>query len=231
MSYSKRASRRDDSEPAIVDALRAVGASVTILGQGDGTPDLLVGWREATYLLEVKNPLGPLGGKRGGGASLPGQGGDGVLTEDQLAWRAAWRGAPPVIVRTPAEALAAIGAQAAGAEPDAAPAARPRIRATTATCRERTAHAVQGDAGDCACGNSIADFGAPVKLRCTGCPLEYEGRMGYADGLWAPIHWTGDEGQTRRPLCTGVGVDGVPANRDIKPGNVQMAPARRRGQP
>ena len=32
------------------------------------------------------------------------------LSRDQLAWRGGWRGAPPVIVRTPAEALAAIGA-------------------------------------------------------------------------------------------------------------------------
>lgn len=114
MSYTKRAARRDESEPAIVDALRAAGASVTVIGQGDGVPDLLVGFEGATYLLEVKNPLGPRGGKSGGGGSRPGQGGDGVLTGDQLAWWAAWRGAPPVIVRTPAEALAAIGAPVPG---------------------------------------------------------------------------------------------------------------------
>lgn len=110
MSYSKRAARRDKSEPEIVAALRAAGASVEIIGDGAGRPDLMVGFRGVTYHLEVKNPLGPRGGKRGGGATRPGQGGDGVLTADQLAWWAAWRGAPPVIVRTPAEALAAIGA-------------------------------------------------------------------------------------------------------------------------
>ena len=110
MSYGKRAARRDKSEPAIVEALRAAGASVKIVSGSDGEPDLMVGFRGTTYHLEVKNPLGPRGGKSGGGATRPGQGGDGVLTEDQLKWWATWRGAPPVIVRTPAEALAAIGA-------------------------------------------------------------------------------------------------------------------------
>ena len=37
-------------------------------------------------------------------------GGDGVYTRDQLEWREGWRGAPAITVRTPAEALAAIGA-------------------------------------------------------------------------------------------------------------------------
>ena len=44
MSYGRRAARRDDNEAAIVEALRAVGASVEILGNGDGVPDLLVGY-------------------------------------------------------------------------------------------------------------------------------------------------------------------------------------------
>lgn len=109
MSIHRRAARRDPNEPEIVDALRSAGATVVPLS-GPGLPDLLVGLAGRTYLLEVKQPLGPRGGKRGGGASRPGQGGDGVLTEAQVAWWAAWRGAPPVIVRTPAEALAAIGA-------------------------------------------------------------------------------------------------------------------------
>ena len=33
-----------------------------------------------------------------------------TLTKAQIDFRAEWRGAPPVIVRTPAEALRAIGA-------------------------------------------------------------------------------------------------------------------------
>ena len=111
MSYSKRAARRDESEPAIVDALRAAGATVVQLN-GPGLPDLLVGLAGRTYLLEVKNPLGPRGGDpgRGTGVARVSAGGDGTLSRDQLAWWAAWRGSPPVIVRTPAEALAAIGA-------------------------------------------------------------------------------------------------------------------------
>jgi len=112
MSYGKRAARRDDNEELIVSTLRAAGASVTVIGMGDGVPDLLCGFRGTTYLLEVKAPLGPRGGNRGRstGAARVSAGGDGTLSRDQLAWWAAWRGAPPVIVRTPAEALAAIGA-------------------------------------------------------------------------------------------------------------------------
>ena len=41
-------------------------------------------------------------GKRGGTSNRK-------LLPGQVAWRDAWRGRPPVIVRTPAEALAAIG--------------------------------------------------------------------------------------------------------------------------
>lgn len=112
MSYGNHAARRDANEPEIVKALRAAGASVKIDKSGDGAPDLLVGYRGVTYHLEVKLPLGPEGGNpsRGTGAARVSAGGDGTLSRDQIDWWAAWRGAPPVIVRTPAEALAAIGA-------------------------------------------------------------------------------------------------------------------------
>ncbi len=161
MSYAHRAARRDQSEPAIVDALRAAGASVTVIGQGDGVPDLLVGFEGRNYLIEVKNPLGPQGGKGGGGASRPCRGGDGVRTAAQVAWWAAWRGSPPVIVRTPAEALAAIGVdafEAAGSPVDSpGPAhaeggghARPGASRRPATSQSRTddreAHALVGPA-------------------------------------------------------------------------------------
>ncbi len=109
MSIHRRAARRDANEAAIVAALIAAGASVTHLSVA-GAPDLLVGAAGRTVLIEVKRERGPRGGKRGGGRSRPGMGGDGELTADQIAWRAEWRGEPPVIVRTPAEALAAIGA-------------------------------------------------------------------------------------------------------------------------
>lgn len=103
--YSRK---RDENEPEIVAALQLVGASVTRLN-ADGVPDLLVGYSGATFLLEVKLPLGPRGGKRSGGAAAPGVGGDGVLSESQRKWWSTWRGTSVPIVRSPAEALAAIG--------------------------------------------------------------------------------------------------------------------------
>lgn len=112
MSHARRAARRDANEDEIVKALRAVGASVTMLSGVDGIPDLLVGHQGRTFLLEVKLPLGPNGGKRGGGSTRPGQGGNGTLSADQLEWWAAWKGSLPVVVRTADEALRAIGASA-----------------------------------------------------------------------------------------------------------------------
>jgi hypothetical protein len=53
------AARVDGNQVAIIAALRAAGASVAILsGVGGGVPDLLVGWRGANILLEIKNPTG-----------------------------------------------------------------------------------------------------------------------------------------------------------------------------
>jgi hypothetical protein len=118
MSNHRRAARRDANEPDIVKALVAAGASITYLGAPKGVPDLLVGYEGRSYLLEVKLPLGPKGGKRGGGSTRPCEGGDGTLTQDQLDWWAEWRGAPPVVVRTPDAALVAIGARPAAPEAD-----------------------------------------------------------------------------------------------------------------
>ena len=52
---------RDQNEGPIVAALRSVGATVSRLND-PGAPDLLVGFRAGTYLLEVKRPLGARGG-------------------------------------------------------------------------------------------------------------------------------------------------------------------------
>jgi hypothetical protein len=108
----RRAARRDNAESPIVEALRSVGASVTFVSV-PGVPDLLVGYQGRTLLLEVKEPLGPKGGNRGRGtgAARLSAGGDGTLSAEQLAWWAEWKGSPPVIVRTPAEALKAIGCE------------------------------------------------------------------------------------------------------------------------
>ena len=89
-----RANSRDGNEQAIVQALRSAGASVFRL---DRPVDLLVGFRGATKLLEVKDPAGR-------NRITPGQA-DFLLT---------WRGEQPVVVRSIEEALAAIGASVVG---------------------------------------------------------------------------------------------------------------------
>ena len=89
----RRAARRDQNEPEIIDALRAVGAFVWPLDQ---PVDLLVGHRGQWHLLEVKRPK------------------MGRLTEGQreLVRLATGGEIPPVhIVKTAREALEAIGAE------------------------------------------------------------------------------------------------------------------------
>jgi hypothetical protein len=102
----KFAKQRDSNEPAIVRALQEVGATVTRLGDA-GVPDLLVGWRGRTFLIEVKLPLGARGGMP---ERRDHEGGRGDLTAAQVKWWDSWKGAPAVVVRSPFEALAAIGA-------------------------------------------------------------------------------------------------------------------------
>jgi len=99
VSNIRRAPQRDTNEPEIVAALVKAGASVTRIN-GTGVPDLLVGFRGQTFLLEVKMPAGDRSGKKRGAAQL---------NAEQLAWWETWLGRAPVVVRSPAEALAAIG--------------------------------------------------------------------------------------------------------------------------
>lgn len=49
------ANRIDANQNDIVRALRGLGAYVRIISQGDGIPDLLVGYRGRTVLIEVKD--------------------------------------------------------------------------------------------------------------------------------------------------------------------------------
>ena len=49
------ANRIDANQNKIVDALRGAGATVRIISQGDGIPDLLVGYKGYTILMEVKD--------------------------------------------------------------------------------------------------------------------------------------------------------------------------------
>lgn len=104
MSFA-RAKRRDTNEPEVVNALVAAGAVVTRL-DGDGVPDLLVGFKGKSFLLEVKLPLGARGGVT---RHRKWEGGDGDMTRAQVAWWAAWTGEPAIVVRSPQEALRAIG--------------------------------------------------------------------------------------------------------------------------
>ena len=56
-----RIAKRDKNEGQIVTALKWRGALVWRIDQR-GLPDLLVGWRQKWFLLEVKLPEGPRGG-------------------------------------------------------------------------------------------------------------------------------------------------------------------------
>lgn len=100
--------RRDRNEPEVIAALLAVGAAVQQL-DGDGIPDLLVGFRGRLTLLEVKCLAHERPSvHRGKGNTLEGE--LASLTPAQVQWWANWKGPAPVIVRSPEEALAAIGA-------------------------------------------------------------------------------------------------------------------------
>lgn len=80
--------RRDQNEPAIIAALRSVGASVVSLSIPDG-PDLLVGLRGKTYCFEIKTETGK-------------------LRKGQKVFSQTWEG-HYAVVRSVDEALAEIG--------------------------------------------------------------------------------------------------------------------------
>ena len=51
-----RAAKADDNQPEIVQALRAIGASVAHTHMvGRGFPDIAVGYRGLNYLIEIKD--------------------------------------------------------------------------------------------------------------------------------------------------------------------------------
>lgn len=91
----RRAAKVDDNQGEIVDALRQIGASVTLChGVGNGFPDLAVGWQDKTYLLEVKDGDKPPSAR--------------ALTPAQVEWHLKWRG-HKAVVENVREALEAIG--------------------------------------------------------------------------------------------------------------------------
>ena len=95
----RRAARRDENEREIIDALERIGATVQPLNMR-GVPDLLVGFRGRTHLLEVKMPEPqhtPRATKERHG-----------LTDDQKRWHDTWRGDAPWVVRTGAQAVTVV---------------------------------------------------------------------------------------------------------------------------
>ena len=82
--------RVDANQREIVAALRQIGASVCITSSlGGGFPDLAVGWRGRTYLMEVKVP--PVS-----------------LTTNEEGFQLAWRGQVAIVTNVE-EALEVIG--------------------------------------------------------------------------------------------------------------------------
>lgn len=55
----RRAARVDSNSHEIVEGLRKAGAYVRVITQGDGLPDLLVGYRGHTLLIEIKDGQKP----------------------------------------------------------------------------------------------------------------------------------------------------------------------------
>lgn len=85
------AANKDGPHAAVVQALRDAGASVEVLeGRRAGVPDLLVGYRGKNLLLEVKSGV------------------EGLSLEQQV-WHGCWLGDKPWVVRTPLQALEAVG--------------------------------------------------------------------------------------------------------------------------
>lgn len=92
----RRAARVDHNQIDIVRTLRGVGASVqSLASQGQGCPDILVGWRGQNWLMEIKNADMKPSARR--------------LTVDESFWHQSWQGQIAVVL-TPLDALQVIGA-------------------------------------------------------------------------------------------------------------------------
>ena len=87
--------RLDANHHEIVDTLRSAGASVQSLASvGGGCLDILVGWRGANYLMEIKDGNKPPSARK--------------LTEKEALWWNTWKG-QKAIVENGQEALRVIG--------------------------------------------------------------------------------------------------------------------------
>jgi Holliday junction resolvase len=85
-----RNAKTDHNQNEIVQALRQIGATVVLLHKvGSGVPDLLVGFRGVTHLLEVKQAKGKPNVR-------------------QEQWYREWHGRAPVVVKTIDDAINAV---------------------------------------------------------------------------------------------------------------------------
>lgn len=141
---SWRARNVDCNHVQIREGLQAFpGVSVVpLIVVGNGCPDLLVGFRSQTFLLEVKSPLG----KKGGSSKK-------MLRKTQRNFVATWHGHPVAVVRSLDEALEAIGAKVSPnrvpapleAPPPTVPVETPRVKRL---CVPRTRKRVRMGQGD-----------------------------------------------------------------------------------
>lgn len=93
----RRAAKVDANHGDVVAALRKAGATVQSLAAlGDGAPDLLVGFENDMWLMEVKHPDRPKARR--------------VANSLQQAWHDRWEGKPVSIVLSAEDALRVIGA-------------------------------------------------------------------------------------------------------------------------
>ena len=87
----RRANRIDDNQNDIVAALRKAGATVRIISQGEGIPDLLVGFRGETMLMEVKDGNKPPSAR--------------TLTDAEKKFFDEWEGGLCMVVKSVEDAL------------------------------------------------------------------------------------------------------------------------------
>jgi hypothetical protein len=95
---NRRANRTDSNHTAVMDALKRAGMKpLSLASVGKGCPDLAVGFRGLTTLLEIKD------GDKAPSARK--------LTADEIEFHATWPG-HVAIVETPEEAITAVLAHA-----------------------------------------------------------------------------------------------------------------------
>jgi hypothetical protein len=89
---ARRAGRTDANHGAIIAVGRYVGATmVPTGGVGDGFPDVVVGWRGETLLVEIKD-----------GSRVPSER---KLKPSQIEWQREWKGRPVFVVLSPEDFL------------------------------------------------------------------------------------------------------------------------------